>query len=153
MTETLDMFASAVNEIANGPRVTSFQDLTESLLRRLSEKGLTLEQCADRRMLNRSLSTLESHCREFGIRFPDYTPSNMRKHIKFVPHGDFLHLTGEEVPAVAKALDVVVMKRGKEEFCSIPAYSFDDAKEALKLAGYVAKKAKAPKKRRVPAHA
>jgi hypothetical protein len=149
--QTLDMFAGVVKEIAAGPRVSSFQNLTADLLRRLSEKGLTLEQCADRRLLNRSISTLEGHCREYGIRFSDYTPSNMRKHLMFVPSGDFLELNGSEVEAVAGVLGIVVTKTGDtgEPRCGIPAWSFDDAKEKLKAAGYVAKKGKAPKKRKV----
>ncbi len=145
-TETYDMFAGVINEMANGPLVTSFQGLTESLLRRLSEKGLTLEQCADRKMLNRSVGTLEAHCREYGIRFPDYTPSNMRKHIMFVPSGDYLELTGPEVDAVAAVLDVVTTTRNCVPSCAIPAHAFDDAKDALRAAGYVAKKAKPAKK-------
>lgn len=82
MSETLDIFAGAVQEIANGPRVSSFHELTEGLMRRLSEKGLTLAQLADRKMLARSVSTLEGHCREYGIAFPDYVPANMRKHVR-----------------------------------------------------------------------
>jgi hypothetical protein len=152
-TETYDMFKSAVQEIAAGPRVNSFHGLTKSLLERLAEKGLTLEQCADRRMLNRSLSTLQAHCRDYGIRFPDYTPSNMRKHIKFVPSGDYLVLTGEEVAAVARALEIVVTTRAKVESCSIPVHGFDNAKETLKRAGYVAKVAKLPKKAKAVANA
>jgi hypothetical protein len=153
-TETFDMFAGVINEMANGPRVSSFHGLTKDLLRRLSEKGLTLEQCASRKMLNRSVGTLQSRCREFGIRFPDYTPANMRKHIKFVPSGDFLELDGPEVEPVAGVLGIVITKaRGSgEPRCGIPSWSFDDAKEKLKAAGYVAKKAKPAKKPKVAAH-
>lgn len=151
-TQTLDMFAGVVKEIAAGPRVSSFQNLTADLLRRLSEKGLTLEQCADRRLLNRSISTLEGHCREYGIRFPDYTPSNMRRHVLFIPRGDFLELTGSEVEAVARVLEIVTTERDGVASCAIPAHAFDDAKVALKAAGYVAKKGKAPKKRKATAH-
>ncbi|KKC39535.1 hypothetical protein WH87_04915 [Devosia epidermidihirudinis] len=150
--QTLDMFAGVVNDIANGPRVGSFQGLTADLLRRLSEKGLTLEQCADRRMLARSRSTLEGRCREFGIRFPDYTPSNMRKHVQFIPTGDYLELTGPEVDAVAGILGIVTMTRDCVPFCSIPAHGFDDAKVALRAAGYEAKKGMAPKKPKAAAN-
>lgn len=143
--DTLDIFKGTLNEIASGPRVSSFQGLTKDLLRRLSEKGLTLEQCADRKMLNRSVSTLQAHCRAFGIRFPDYTPSNMRKHVQFVQSGDFLNLTGTEVEAVAKVLGIVVTNRDGVDECGIPAHGFDDAKEALRRAGYVAKIKKARK--------
>ncbi len=157
MTETLDMFAGVVREIANGPKVTSFQDLTESLLRRLSEKGLTLEQCADRRMSNRSVSTLQKHCREYSIRFPDYVPSNMRKHVSFVfqadPQGDCYHYTGPEADVIASLLGVTSRKQDGGRACFFSAHFFDVAKEQLKAAGYVAKIAKPAKKAKVAAHA
>gem|GEM_PF-4668342 len=114
-------------------------------MRRLAEKGLTLAQISDRRMLNRSIGTLEAHCRAFGIRFPDYTPRNMRKHVMFVPTGDYLELTGPEVDAVAAILEIVPTTRKCILSCAIPAHGFDDAKAALRLAGYVAKKGKKPK--------
>jgi len=79
MSDTMDMFASAVNDLANGPKISSVHDLTESLLRRLSEKGLTLEKCSDRKMMNRSLRTLKQHCRDYEISFSDYTPRAMKK--------------------------------------------------------------------------
>lgn len=82
MSDTLDMFASAVNDLANGPKISSFHELTEGLLRRLAEKGLTLEQCSDRKMMNRSIRTLKQHCRDYEISFPDYTPRAMKKAIK-----------------------------------------------------------------------
>jgi hypothetical protein len=43
-----DLFGSTLSEIAEGPRVGGFHGLTEALMRRLCEKGLTLEQLADR---------------------------------------------------------------------------------------------------------
>lgn len=143
-TETLDLFTTAVKEVAAGPRVSDFQGLTKALLQRLAEKGVTLEECCDRRMLNRSLSTLQARCREFGIRFPDYTPSNMRKHVRFVPHGDELVLSGEDAGAVAAALGANI--DGTDQ-CRIPAASFDGAREKLKAFGYVAKVEKPSKKR------
>lgn len=147
--ETLDIFAGAVNEIANGPKVTGFQDLTANLLRRLSEKGVTLEQCAGRKMLNRKRSTLESHCREYGIRFPDYTPSNMRTQLSFIQRGDFMELTGEAVEPVAKALGIVVTERDGIASCAVPIRAWDEAKASLRVAGYEARKGKAPKKAKV----
>lgn len=153
MAETLDLFAGVVREIANGPKVTSFQDLTESLLRRLSEKGLTLEQCADRRMLDRSVSTLESHCRTYGIRFPDYTPPNMRTHVRFVQRGDFLELTGASAREVAGVLQISVTERDGQDMCAIPVHGYDDAKTTLKAGWYEVTKTKAPKKAKALAHA
>jgi hypothetical protein len=144
-TQTMDLFAGVINDIANGPKV---QDLTEMLLRRLSEKGLTLEQCADRRMLDRAISTLESHCRTYGIAFPDYTPPNMRKHIRFVQSGDYLELTGAEVTRVSKLLDIAVTTRDGKRSCAIPVHGYEDAKAKLKAAWYEVTKTKAPKKKR-----
>lgn len=74
----------ALSELANGKRISARgQDrhalLTEELLRRLSANGLTLEQCADRRVMNRSVRTLQRYCRRFGIAFPDYIPMSLRK--------------------------------------------------------------------------
>ena len=73
-----DLFGSTLTDIANGPRVGSFGALTEALMRRFAEKGLTLAQLADRRMMNRSLRTLQQHAREFEISFPDYVPMKLR---------------------------------------------------------------------------
>lgn len=148
--ETLDLFAGVINDIANGPKV---QDLTEMLLRRLSEKGLTLEQCADRRMLNRAISTLEGHCRDYSISFSDYVPPNMRKHVRFVQSGDYLELTGPEVDAVAAILGIVTTTRATVPSCAVPIHAYDDAKVALKAAWYEVTKTKAPKKKREPEHA
>lgn len=79
MTEDqADMFAGAVQDLADGPRISSYQELTEGLMRRLAEKGSTLEQLCDKRMMNRSRRTLEAKCREYGIQFPDYIPVSMR---------------------------------------------------------------------------
>lgn len=79
MEKTMELFSDAVNEIANGPKITSYQDLTESLMRRLAEKGMTLEQASGPKIMNRSLRTLKQHCRDFGISFPDYEPRAMKK--------------------------------------------------------------------------
>lgn len=141
--ETMDLFAGVINDIANGPKV---QDLTEMLLRRLAEKGLTLEQCADRRMLNRAISTLEAHCRDYGISFSDYTPPNMRKHVRFVQSGDYLELTGAEVGAVAAILGIVTTTRGGVPSCAVPVHAYDDAKAALKAASYEVTKTKPPRR-------
>lgn len=150
MSETMDMFKGALQELADRPlgkqHATGFQVLTEGLLRRLSEKGLTLEECAGRKMLDRSLSTLQGHCTKFGIRFPDFIPANMRTHVQFVPSGDLLNLTGEHTTAVAAALGVVVLDG---PMCTVPVHGWDDAKKSLRKAGFEAKKAKAPKKRKV----
>ena len=151
--QSLDMFAGAVREVADGPRVSDFQGLTKALLKRLSEKGLTLEECAGPKMLNRSVETLQRHCVNFGIAFPDYTPANMRKHVQFVQRGDFMELTGEHVGEVAKALEIAVTERDGAAMCAIPAHGFERAKADLRKAGFQAKKAKPAKKRKAAADA
>lgn len=75
----MELFSAAVNEMANGPRITSYQDLTESLMRRLAEQGMTLEEASGPKIMNRSLRTLKQHCRDFSIAFSDYTPRAMKK--------------------------------------------------------------------------
>ena len=150
--QTLDLFSSAVNDIANGPRLNSFQDLTEGLLRRLSEKGLTLEQCADRRMLNRSASTLKGHCTKFGIRFPDFVPTNMRTQLTFIPSGDYLELTGDHVAAVAKALGIVITERAGVSSCALPRHAWEGAKPDLRAAGFEGRIGKAAKKAKAVPH-
>ncbi|MBN9335071.1 hypothetical protein [Devosia sp.] len=152
MSETMDMFKGALQDLADSPlskrHATGFQILTEGLLRRLSEKGLTLEECAGRKMLNRPVATLKGHCTRFGIRFPDFTPANMRKHIQFMPSGDYLELTGEFVAEVASVLGLVVTKRDGVATCGLQRHAFPDAKNALRSAGFEAKKGKAPKKQK-----
>lgn len=145
--ETLDMFAGALREIADGPHSTGFQDLTEGLLRRLAEKGATLEQLCDRRMLNRSRATLEGHCSRLGIRFPDFVPSRMCIYVEFDRRGDFLELRGEHVEAIARALGLVVTERDGEPEIGIPAHSFDSLKPAMRKAGFKAKRANTSKVR------
>lgn len=48
------------------------------LLATYSERGLTLAQISDRKILNRKLSVLKRYCRKFQIAFPDYTPRSMK---------------------------------------------------------------------------
>lgn len=74
-----NMFEAALRDVASGPMVGSYTSLTKQLMMRLAEKGCTLEHLADRRMMNRSLSTLKRRAREFEIAFPDYVPMRLRK--------------------------------------------------------------------------
>lgn len=56
------------------PKITAHSRTTEALLIRLRDQGLTLEQCAAPKIMNRKLRTLKNWCRRFQISFPDYTP-------------------------------------------------------------------------------
>lgn len=152
MPETLELFGDALREIANGPRSTSFQDLTEGLMRRLAEKGVTLEQLCDRKMLNRARSTLEARATKFGIRFPDFVPTNMCEYVEFARHGDFFELSGEAAVTIGKALNITVFERDGKPTVGIPAHSFDSLKSDMRAAGFKAKRAK-PSKRKVAANA
>lgn len=152
--QTPDLFASTLREIADSRHVSSdFQSLTKALLTRLAEKGVTLEQCSGPLMLDRPLATLKSHCTKFGIRFPDFTPPNMRTQLKFIRSGDFMELTGEFVGPVASVLGIVSAKRDGKASCAVPVHAWDDAKVTLRNAGYEARKGATPKRAKAVAHA
>lgn len=71
---TEDLFGTARADERRSKHVSR----TEALMRRLAEKGLTLEQLADRRVMARSLTTLQKYARQFGMTFPDYVPMKLR---------------------------------------------------------------------------
>lgn len=145
-SETFDLFASTLQEIASSRQLTNDHDgRTKALLTRLSEKGATLRQCSEPKMMDRPITLLRSYCTKFGIRFPDFTPPNMCTYLMFAHRGDYLTLSGELAEPVAKALDIVVTTRDGVQSCSVPIHAWDDAKTSLRVAGYVAKKGKKPK--------
>lgn len=76
MADVLDLFNTALTDIANGPH--NRPRLAEDLLTRLHGNGLTLEQCADKRVMNRSLDTLKGYARKLKLSFPDYVPMELR---------------------------------------------------------------------------
>lgn len=139
MPETLSLFSTALNEIAEGPRVTSHVALTEALMRRMAEKGATLDDLTDRKMMKRSRATLERYAKRFQIAFPDFTPSNMRKFVSFRRRGDFYELVGPQVQPVANALGIVVMERDGQDLCCVPAHGYAEAKKSLRSAGFEAR--------------
>lgn len=147
MADTLDLFSGALNEIANGPHVGGFDAITKALMQRLAEKGLTLEHLASRQMMNRSLRTLESHAREYGIAFPDYVPMALRKTVAFVQRGDFFELRGEHVSDVAKLLEIAVLSKQDDPSCAVPVHAIEDAREDLQAAWYVVKLVRAKAKK------
>lgn len=152
--ETLDLFASTLQDIAASRQLmTDHQGLTKALLARLSEKGVTLKQCSGPLMMDRPTPLLKSYCTKFGIRFPGFTPPNMRTQLKFIRSGDFMELTGEFVQPVAVSLGIVVMERDATTVCAVPVHGWDAAKAALRNAGYEARRGAAPKKQKVAAHA
>lgn len=75
---TVDLFGEVLTDIANSKRADERLDLTEALLRRLHEKGLTLAQCADHRIMRRSLGVLKKYARRFDLAFPDYVPRKLK---------------------------------------------------------------------------
>lgn len=78
MGETLELFTDTLNDVASGPHVGGFAALTEALMRRFAEKGFTLAQLSDRRMMNRSVRTLQEHARTYDLQFPDYVPRKLK---------------------------------------------------------------------------
>jgi hypothetical protein len=80
MTDPALLFGETLSEVAEAPYglVRNRADLTELLFRRLHEKGLTIAQCADRRVMNRAVSTLQGYARKFDLAFPDYVPMKLR---------------------------------------------------------------------------
>jgi hypothetical protein len=140
MAETLELFGTALAEIADGPHVgSSHASLTEALMRRLAEKGATLDHLCDRKMMKRSRATLEARARQFGIAFPDYVPMALRKTLSFVQRGDYFELRGDDVRAVAKLLEIVVVGKPDEPMCAVPCYSIDPIREQLRGAFYIVK--------------
>lgn len=146
--QTADLFKDALTEIADGPRIGGHGNLTKALMERLAEKGMTLAQCADPRMMKRSLATLQKHAREYGLQFPDYVPLSMRPKLVFMRSGDFYELRGEHVAAVASTLEIPVRGKGDAAMVAVPAHGFDDAREALEAKFYVVKKVKAKRQPR-----
>lgn len=62
-----------------GKHRTKLDRVTEVIMRDAAEKGHTLEQLSDPRIMDRSIRTLKRRARQFGLSFPDYTPRALRK--------------------------------------------------------------------------
>lgn len=150
---TADLFGSVLSDIANGPKITGHADLTGALMRRLAEKGLSLEQLTDNRVMKRSRATLEARAREFGIAFPDYVPMEMRKIVTLIQSGDFFMLEGDLTDEVAKLCDMVVTTtRQGVRSVGFPLHSIEETRGKLKAAWYIVRlvKQKKPRAKRVP---
>ncbi len=76
MPDALELFNIALADIANGPHQRP--RLAEDLLKRLHSNGLTLAQCADKRVMNRKITTLKTYARKLKLAFPDYVPMELR---------------------------------------------------------------------------
>jgi hypothetical protein len=74
--DVMNLFNMALTDIANGPHQRP--RLAVDLLRRLHSNGLSLEQCADAKVMNRSVDTLKKYARELGLSFSDYVPLELR---------------------------------------------------------------------------
>lgn len=134
MNETLSLFGDALKEIADGPKMTGHASLTGALMKRMAEKGATLEQLADQRMMDRKRGTLEGYARRFGVSFPDYVPMGLRRKVRLVQMGDFYEAIGDDAEPVAKALGIVLTSRNGQPMCGVPAHAAEAYKEALKTA-------------------
>ena len=149
MSETMELFGDTLTEMANGPHIGGHAGITEALMRRLCEKGLPLSHLADRRIMKRSLATLQAHAREYNLAFPDYVPMALRKKIALVQFGDFFECIGEDATKVAETLGIVVTKRNGQPMCGVPAHALDDYVGKLKDAFYIVKIVRAKKRKAV----
>lgn len=59
-------------------RLANHARTTRTLLTTLRDQGLTLEQCAEPKIMDRSITTLQRWARRFEIAFPDYTPKKKK---------------------------------------------------------------------------
>lgn len=59
-------------------RPSEYVRITEALMRDAIAKGWTLEKLSDKKVMNRSIRTLQMRARQFGLSFPDYTPRALR---------------------------------------------------------------------------
>lgn len=150
MTDMIEgnLFGSALSEVADGPHMGSYRQITKALMERFAEKGMTLAQLSDWRMMDRSIRVLEAHAREYGIAFPDYVPMALRRKVEFTLMGDFYEVFGDGAEAVAAKLGIVATRRrgSNEPMCGVPVHSFGDIEGRLGL-GFIVKIAK-PKKDR-----
>ncbi len=130
---------SALTDIANTKKVGD--NVTEALMRRLHEKGATLEHLSGTRVMRRSVSTLRAHARKFGLAFPDYVPLAMRPVAELRKSGDFWEVAGENAGRVAAILGIVVTK-GLDGVprCAIPHHRLAGDTKALKAAWFVVRK-------------
>jgi len=145
--EQASLLGDVMTDIANGPALSSHAALTEALMRRFSEKGLPLERLVDRKMMDRSRSTLEARARQFGLRFSDYVPYALRVKVEFILRGDFYEVTGEAAEPVSKALGYILTKRADVPTCGVPAHAFETNRAKLAV-GFIVKIGKAKKERK-----
>lgn len=148
MTTDNAFFGSVLTDITDGPSLGSHAALTEALLRRFAEKGLPLAQCADRRMMKRSLATLQARARQFGLAFPDYVPLALRKTVTLIQRGDFYDLYGSSAADVAKLFNLTLLGSKDDPMVAFPAHNLDDSKEQLKANWYIVKVVKAKRARK-----
>lgn len=134
--ETMDMFAGTIQDLADGPRLGGYAEVTEALMRRFAEKRFTLATLAGPKMMNRSLATLKGHAREYKLRFPDYVPDDLKKTAVLMQRGDFYECEGDVAGEVAATLQIVTTKRGGGLMCAVPAHGLDGAKDALRAAHF-----------------
>lgn len=132
MADTMELFGSALSEIADGPAVGSHAALTKALMQRMAEKGATLEHLTDRRMMKRSIGTLQKKAREFGLSFPDYVPMALRRKVEFKRRGDFYEADGPGAFVANEVLGLIQSKkRDGTSTCAIPAHRAVEWREAL----------------------
>jgi hypothetical protein len=150
MNDQASLLGDVLTDIADGPAMTSHTQLTEALMRRFAEKGLPLSQLVNRKMMDRSPATLKARARQFNLQFSDYVPMALRRKVELIQMGDFYECIGEAAEPVAKALGIVLTKRGDKAMCGLPVHAWEDYKAKLAV-GFIVKIVKAKKPRKVKA--
>lgn len=74
-----ELFDKALSVIGASASLTNHTQVTKSLLIFAATNGMTLQQCTDKRFMNRKLRTLKRYVRRFNLSFPDYTPRKFKK--------------------------------------------------------------------------
>lgn len=69
---------SVLGALADGPILTTHRKRMDAILKHFHAAGLTLETCADKQHMNRSVTTLQKYARRLGLVFPDYHPQALR---------------------------------------------------------------------------
>ncbi len=68
-----------IGEIASSKVIgTNHARQMAALMRHFASAGLTVEQVADGKHLNKAVSTIQAYARKLNLAFPDYVPRHLR---------------------------------------------------------------------------
>lgn len=155
-----DLFGSVLTDIAETKRAGD--DVTEPLMRRLHEKGMSLSDMGGPKIMARAQSTLRAHARRLGLAFNDYVPRDLRPkrivakkrrmksdalgyyqalteayedRLVLMRMGDFYEAFGDSAGTLAGALGIVVTSRNKAPMAGFPVHAAEDYLSVLAKAG------------------